>query len=280
MNSLTRSAILLLAAAGAPAWSQEKLDANTMKAFGGTYQVDCASNASPKATVFPDALIFLHGDKRVAGSKPQSETSFYGNSPPPEYRIMLASEAPGGQLLFAIHQDKAGYYLRLDGDQKVMAAIGKPVAAQKFRRCDGTTKPMQAAVAAPPAQGKADPNKTFKGYALTELSAAGLLYDPKAKATYYKALGPLSKESWLAKLDGPSPQNRPVKVTGVDYVLVSACKNHDCEQNNVVLLHSGSQDIVYGKVYQRGKSSLIGSPPPAVAAELDRLWKAEYRRGT
>ncbi|MGZ9067364.1 MAG: hypothetical protein ACXW2I_18775 [Burkholderiales bacterium] len=33
----------------------------------------------------------------------------------------------------------------------------------------------------------------------------------------------------------------------------------------------------YGKIYQRGKSSLIGAPPPAVAAELERLWKSEWR---
>ena len=131
------------------------------------------------------------------------------------------------------------------------------------------------------AQGKADAStqKSFKGYALTELSAAGLLYDPKAKATYYKALGPLSKEPWLAKLDGPSSENKPVKVAGADYVLVSTCKNHDCAENNVVLLYSGSQAVVYGKVYQRGKSTLIGSPPPAVAAELEKLWKSEFRRG-
>ena len=248
-----------------------------MKAFGGTYQVDCGNNASPKATVFPDALVFLHGDKRVAGSKPQSQASYFGNSPPPEYRIMLVSEMPGGQeLLFAIYEDKSGYYLKLDGDQKTMAAIGKPLSGQKFRRCDGTAKPMQTA-AAPAAQGKADPNKTFKGYALTELTAAGLLYDPKAKATYYKALGPLSKEPWLAKLDGPSSENKPVKVAGADYVLVSTCKNHDCYENNVVLLYSGAQDLVYGKVYQRGKSTLIGSPPAAVAAELEKLWKTAFR---
>jgi hypothetical protein len=277
MNRLIYSAVLALAMASTSAWAQGKLDANTMKAFGGTYQLDCSNNASPKATVFADSLVFLHGDKRIAGSKPESQTSFYGNSPPPEYRIMLVSEAPGGQLLFAIHQDKSGYYLKLDGDQKVVAAIGKPLTAQKFRRCDGSAKPMQTA-AVPAAQGKGDPNKTFKGYALTELSAAGLLYDPKAKATYYKALGPLSKESWLARLDGPSSENKPVKVAGADYVLVSTCKNHDCFENNVVLLYSGPQDVVYGKIYQRGKSTLIGSPPPSVAAELERLWKSEFRR--
>jgi hypothetical protein len=128
------------------------------------------------------------------------------------------------------------------------------------------------------AQGGAAANsqKTFKGYALTELSAAGLLYDPKAKAAYMKALGPLAKEPWLAKLDGPSPQNRPVKVANTDFVLVAACKNRDCADHNTVLLWS-VPDVVYGKVYQRGKSTLIGSPSPAIAAELEKLWKTEWR---
>ena len=127
------------------------------------------------------------------------------------------------------------------------------------------------------AQVKGDPNKTFKGYALNELTAAGLLYNQKAKATYYKALGPLSKEEWLAKLDGPSRENRRVKVAGADYFLLSACKNRDCENNSTVLLYSQAQDVVYGKIYQRGKSTLIGALPPAVATELERLWKSEFR---
>lgn len=127
------------------------------------------------------------------------------------------------------------------------------------------------------AQAKGDPNKTFNGYALDELGAAGLLFDPKAKSTYYKALGPLSKEAWLAKLDGPSPQNKRIKVAGADYFLVSVCKNRDCENHSTVLLYSQAQDVVYGRVYQRGKSTLIGSPSPAMASELDKLWKSEWR---
>ena len=127
------------------------------------------------------------------------------------------------------------------------------------------------------AQGSAaNSQKTFKGYALTDLSAAGLLYDPKAKAGYYKALGPLAKEPWLAKLDGPSSENKAVKVAGADFVKVATCKNHDCADNKVLLLWS-APDVVYGKVYQRGKSTLIGSPPPAVASELEKLWKQEWR---
>ena len=129
------------------------------------------------------------------------------------------------------------------------------------------------------AQGGADASsaKIFKGYALTELSAAGLLYNAKAKEIYYKALGPLVKEPWLAKLDGPSSEGKAMKIAGADYVMLYTCKERDCYENNVVLLWSGVQNVVYGKVYQRGRSTLIGSPPPAVAAELETLWKKQFR---
>jgi hypothetical protein len=129
------------------------------------------------------------------------------------------------------------------------------------------------------AQATPDANsaKIFKGYALSQLTAAGLLSNAQAKATYYKALGPLKKVPWLARLDGPSNEFRPVKVAGADFMLGGTCKNHDCYDNSVVLLWSGVQNVVYGKVYRQGKSTLIGNPPPAVAAELEKLWKAEFR---
>jgi hypothetical protein len=116
-----------------------------------------------------------------------------------------------------------------------------------------------------------------KKYELHELDAGGVMLDAKIKAAYYKALGKLTSEPWLAKLDGPSPQNKRIAVAGADYVLVSSCKNHDCAENNAVLLYSPGQAVMYGKVYQRGKSTLIGGPPPEVAAELERLWKIEWR---
>jgi len=279
MNRPVRGVVLALAAIGMPAWAQGKLDAHTMKAFGGTYQVECGNNASPKATVFADALVFLHGDKRIAGSNVQSAASFYGPGQPSEFRTVLLGETPGAQLRFALYVDKYGPYLKLDPDASLVSAIGPALLQQNFRRCDGSSKPVQSAAAPAPSQASsgATTAKTFKGYALHELGAAGLLYDPRAKATYYRALGPLSKEPWLAKLDGPSPQNKRVKVAGADYVLVSACKNHDCAENNTVLLYSAAPDAVYGKVYQRGRSTLIGSPPPAVASELEKLWTTEWR---
>jgi hypothetical protein len=133
-----------------------------------------------------------------------------------------------------------------------------------------------AAATAASQTASANAQKTFNGYALTELSAAGLLYDPKAKAGYYKALGPLAKEPWLANLDGPSSENKAIKVANADFVKIATCKNRDCYDNTVVLLWA-APDVVYGKVVRKGRSTLVGSPPPAVAAELERLWKAEFR---
>ena len=279
MNCLVRSVVVALVVTCSPVWAQGKLDVHTMKAFGGTYQVECGNNAAPKATVFADALVFLNVDKRIAGSNVQSAASFYGPGQSSEFRTVLLSETPGAQLRFAMYVDKSGPYLKLDPDTKLVSAIGPALLQQKFRRCDGAAKQVQTAAAPAPSQPSSGANtsKAFKGYSLSELSAAGLLYNAQAKATYYKALGPLSKEPWLARLDGPSPQNKPVKVAGADYVLLSACKNHDCAENNTVLLYSSAPEVVYGKVYQRGKSTLIGAPPPAVASELEALWKKEWR---
>ena len=256
---------LALALGAAPAWSQGKLNADTYKVFGGTYMSDCKNPASPKVTVFEDALVFLHGNKRVAGSNVQSTASWFGRSSPPEFRVALLSEVPGGeQMVFLVNEDRSGYYITVDGDQGVQRAIGKPLIGQKFRRCDGAPKREPAPPAAP------------KSYTLVELDAGGILLDPKAKSAYYRALGPLVREPWLARLDGPSPQNKEVKVGGGDYVLASSCMNHNCAEYNIVLLYSAKQGVAYGKVYQRGKSTLIGSPPPAVASELERVWRSVW----
>ena len=86
------------------------------------------------------------------------------------------------------------------------------------------------------------------------------------------------KETWLAKLDGPAPLLKKIKVAGTEYVLASACKNHDCGDNNTVLLYSVAQGVVYGKILEQRRAMLIGAPPPAVASELERLWLAEWRQ--
>lgn len=103
------------------------------------------------------------------------------------------------------------------------------------------------------------------------------LQDAKFKPLYIKALGPKSKTPWLAKMDGPAPTPRKVTVDGTEYVLTAFCKNRDCGDNSAVLLYSAPKGAVYGTIYEKGKTTLIGDPPPAVAAELPKLWKLEWR---
>ena len=111
------------------------------------------------------------------------------------------------------------------------------------------------------------------------LEPAEYLKDPKFKPLYVTALGAKAKTPWLAKMDGPAPTTRKVNVGGTEFVLSAFCKNHDCGDNNAVLLYSAPKGVLYGTIYEKGKATLIGDPPPAVAAELPKLWKTEWRQG-
>ena len=103
------------------------------------------------------------------------------------------------------------------------------------------------------------------------------LQEPAFKSAYMKALGPKSKTPWLAKRDGPAPQDKFIDVGGERYVMNSFCKNHDCNDNSAVLLYSPAKKAVYGTIYEKGKTTYIGDPPGPVATELGTLWKKEWR---
>jgi Inhibitor of vertebrate lysozyme (Ivy) len=102
--------------------------------------------------------------------------------------------------------------------------------------------------------------------------------DPKFQALYVKALGPKAKTLWLAKMDGPAPTTRKVRVIGSEFVLAAFCKNHDCGDNSAVLLYAADRGQLYGTIYEKGKTTLIGDPPPGLAIELGKLWKKEWRQ--
>jgi hypothetical protein len=278
MNRIVHCTTIVLAAISSAAWAQGKIDQKLMQVYGGVLAPDCSNYLLPQLKYLGDSLVVQDGGKAVlTGRNVKAAPTYFGTTPPPEFETALTSEVAGGEaLVFVFYRNASGLFAAVEGGPKVMAALPAAFKGKRARHCD-PNRNVAPGTGSPSAQAKADPNK-FKGYALTELTAAGLLYNAKAKATYYKALGPLSKEPWLAKLDGPSSENKAVKAAGADYVLVSTCKNHDCFENSVVLLYSGPQDVVYGKVYQRGKSTLIGSPPPAIATELERLWKSEFRK--
>jgi hypothetical protein len=258
-------------AAGDSGWAQNTLDAQALKLYGGTYSADCSNPSATRLRVVADALMVEQGNKRLTGNNVQAAYSYFGQSSPPNYLVALLSEVRGGsQLLFIVFKDGSGQYITLDGDQKVSAALGKTLLTQKFRSCD-RAKNQAASAPAPSGQPSPPQSETMRG-------APELLNDAKFKSAYYKALGPKVKESWLAKLDGPAPLVKKIKVAGTEYLFASYCKNHDCEDNNAVLLYSAQNGTVYGKILDRRRASLIGDPPQPVAAELDRLWVSEWRQ--
>jgi hypothetical protein len=281
MNHWIRGAVLTLAFASAPAWAQGKVDNKLMQTYGGVLAPDCSNYMLPQLKYLGDSLVVQDGGKPVlTGRHVKAAPAHFGATPPPEFETALTSEVAGGEkMVFVFYRNAQGLFATVEGGPKVMAALPAALKGKRARHCDPNRNAAPGAAASAAAQDKGSGNtaKIFKGYALTQLSAAGLLYNAQAKDIYYKALGPLVKEPWLAKLDGPSSEGQAMKVANEDYVMLYTCKNHDCYDNNVVLLWSGIQNVVYGKVHQKGKSTLIGNPPPAVAAELDKIWKKQFR---
>lgn len=272
---------VVIGAASLSASAQGKIDQKLMQRYGGVLAPDCSNYMLPQLKYLGDSLVVQDGGKAVlTGRNVKAAPTYFGATPPPEFETALTSEVGGEAMVFVFYRNTQGLFAAVEGGPKVMAALPAAFKGKRARHCDpnrNAPPPGAASPAAKQDKGSGNTAKVFKGYALTELSAAGLLYNAKAKEIYYKALGPLVKESWLAKLDGPSSEGQAMKVAGDEYVMLYTCKNHDCYDHNVVLLWSGVHDIVYGKVNQKGRSTLLGNPPPAVAAELEKIWKKQFR---
>lgn len=261
--------ILACLAVAAPAWA---LEADVLQRYGGTYAVRCGDIASPRLRITADALLVERGTQRLAGPKPQASYSYFGQSPPPGYEVALQSQERGApELTFVVFRDRAGLYLHFDAEPRIMVAIGRPPANAKYRDCDAARSQREGAAAG--RQAKQDAKEA------AALAAASPLADARFRAAYHSALGPRVRQRWLARLEGPAPEPRRLRLAGDEYVLHAVCKAHDCHDNNLVLLYSPARGVAYGKVFEAGaRSILIGAPPPAIAAELERLWRKEWRQ--
>ena len=254
---------LLLLCAATVAWAQGKIDAKLMLRYGGVLAADCSNYMLPQLKYLGDSLVVQDGGKAVlTGRNVKAVPRYFGATPPPEFETALTSEVAGGEaLVFVLYRNASGVFAAVEGGPKVMAALPAAFKGKRVRHCDPNRNMLPGT--APPIQ----------------IGPSDLLKDAKFKRPYVQALGPLAKEPWLMELDGPAQPVEKVRVAGTEYQLVSVCKNHDCYDNSMVLLYAAASQTVYGKVFQRGRSTLVGAPPPPVAAELERLWKATYRSG-
>ncbi len=247
-------------------------ETEALKLFGGTYSTDCANPAAPRA-ITSEILKIEYGNKRMTGENLMAAASYFGPTPPPNYQTALLSEVRGGnQLIFVVNRDKEGLYIELTGDPKVetalTAVLGKAQFKAKYRDCDASSRAWMNTP--PPNKAQAAPNPDA-------IENWDFIRDRKFKAIYHKALGSKVKEDWLKVLDGPGSA-KIVTVAGAEYRQVAVCKPHDCYDNSIVVLYSPVKKTVYGKIHEHDKSTLIGKPPAKVTDELERLWKAEFRK--
>ena len=281
MSTLTRAfvrgpaatlAVLLIPAA--PAWAD--LDAAALRLWGGNWSVACGNTAAPNLRVLQSSLMVVARNRQLTGRQVRPAYSYFGQSTPENFDVALLSEVrPGTELTFLIWRDARGPYIEISADKAVEAALAPVLGSAlraKYRDCNAAARPPSGGAATP-----APPPPPTPGEAS---SPTDLLRDPRFKAAYLAALGPLAREAWLRTLNGPAPPNRLVQIDGHTYTLSAACKPHDCGDNNLVLLYNPGRGTVHGRLLQQGRRiTLIGNPPPKVAAALETLWKQEWRQG-
>lgn len=262
---MTRSVsirIWLLAAACAPAPVFAALDATLDRQVGGVFSNACGDRSQVMIRLYGDVLDVERGGVAVKAGKLKSSTQPPAGPAVPDFKAIVRGEVKGGDgLVLVLAHNAKGLFARIDGGAKSLAPLGAGVIGQTLRHCDPNRNALPGAPPPPSLPGPAD-----------------LLKDARFKAAYTRALGASAREPWLRVLDGPAPESRNVKVAGVDYLLASTCKPHDCFDHNLVLLWQAQQGQVLGLLQQRGRNTLLGAPPPVVAGELEKLWAAQFRK--
>ncbi|MES2841183.1 MAG: Ivy family c-type lysozyme inhibitor [Pseudomonadota bacterium] len=258
--------------------AQSGLDADSLKLYGGLYAIDCSQPQSPRVRVDRNAISVEQGDRRLVAQSVQAAHSYFGQSPPPGYVVALLAQVQGRhEMLFVVQADARGQFLNVDGDKAVLTTLGPALSKARYRRCDAAANQRAAAQVREEQQAQAAARAPVKPGTAT--SPSELIRDAQFKAAYQRVLGSLSSQAWLARMDGPATELKPESVAGTTYTLAAFCKPHDCGDNNAVLLYDAPQARVYGFVHMAGRNTVVGSPPGPLMAELNRLWRREWRQG-
>jgi hypothetical protein len=103
-----------------------------------------------------------------------------------------------------------------------------------------------------------------------------LLRRPDYKRAYNAMLrsGP-SVPKWVTAysrtLNGPSQPSREIKADGETYLLADVCKVHDCLDHKLQVIFAPGGRRAWGRLYENGRTSWIGSPSPALRKAADRI---------
>jgi hypothetical protein len=272
-HSTLLAAALLSAAALVPAaaWSQGSgLSPDAMAAYGGRWSTSCADASAPTLQVRQDMLIAESGKRRVVGQKPDTAHSFFGNSQPPaHFDVALMSNVDkSGAMTFLVFREARGQSITLDAAKPVAGQLGPELMKLRYWRCDGAAR--AATPPAEPAAASQPPPPTG--------SPAALAQGPAMQKAWRAALGARENDRWLVRREGPSPEPQWVTVDGTRYLLHAFCKPHDCHDNNAIALYDQGSGRIYGLVQRNDRNTLVGAPPQALAPQLERLWREQWRQ--
>lgn len=258
--------------------AQAQLLPDVLQFYGGLYAVDCARPESPRLHVERDALHVEQGDRRLSARQDLTAIhAYFGQSTPPDFLVALHAQVrPQINLTVLVYRDRRGQYARLEGHPTVLANLGA-LAQGTFRACSTAVNEREAALARQQQEARRvarTPQPASRASHPSEL-----VRDRRFMTAWSRTLGSLARETWLARVDGPAPEITHETLAGRRWLVAAFCKPHDCGDHNAVLLYDAATTQVHGLVYRAGTETLIGQPEPALAAELQRLWRQQWRQG-
>lgn len=254
-------AALLAAALGSAVPAHAKLDTATEGRYGGVYSNACSDAQALRVRFFGDFMTVERAGKAVNANRVRASKTHPSAGSAPDFAAVIRGEVAGGNgLSFVLHHNADGLFAVIEGDEHALAPLGPDVQGQRLRHCDPNRNRRPGAAPA------AVPERAYD-----------LMKDARFRAAWTKAIGPLSRQRWIAQLNGPAPELRSETLAGTAYTVGAVCKPHDCGDNSLVLLHDAKGGRVLALIHQNGRETLVGAPSPEMAQELRRIWRQEWR---
>ena len=98
-----------------------------------------------------------------------------------------------------------------------------------------------------------------------------LLKQPTFRSAYYKALGSLKAERWLAELPGPSSEGTAQSIEGKTYMLADSCRPHACNEENLIIAYAKGENKVYVLLKRNAELRVLGGPSEVLVRSLTEL---------
>ena len=102
MSKLSGFLLAMLGLALAGAAGAQGLRPDALAMFGGRYALDCAKADSPRVLVEAHQMRIEQGNQRITVGTLDSAFSYFGQNPPPDFRVALLGQVKGRHEVIAL----------------------------------------------------------------------------------------------------------------------------------------------------------------------------------